>query len=199
MPRRYELRQRAARQEETRQRIIEATVGLHEAVGGAGATISAIAQEARVSRATVLRHFPDERALLTACTTHYATGNPPPNPATWGAIADPPGRLKTALRVIYAYHRRTEPMSDRAERDVREMPVLRELLEPARAYWDGVRAGLAAGWSVPARRRALVEAAVGHAIAFGTWQSLVRGQGLDDAQAIEVMVAMVKGVANGTS
>ena len=199
MPRTYELRQRAARQAETRQRIVEATVALHEAVGGAGATISAIAARAGVRRATVYRHFPDERSLFTACTQHYTAANPPPDPAAWLAIADPVARLETALTAIYAYYRRTEGMADRAARDVREMPVLREVMAPARAYWDGVREALAEGWPAPAARRVLVAAAVGHALDFGTWQSLVREQGLDDAQAIEAMVAMLRCLTGSSS
>jgi AcrR family transcriptional regulator len=195
MPRRYELRQRAARQAATRQRIVEATVALHEAVGGAGTTISAIAERAGVERATVYRHFPDQRSLWSACIQHYTAANPPPDPTAWARIGNPADRLHIALTAIYAYYRRTEGMADRAARDVRELPLLRELLEPATAYWEAVRELLVGGWAVPAERRALVAAAVGHAITFATWQSLVREQGLDDAQAIEAMVAMVRCLA----
>jgi AcrR family transcriptional regulator len=191
MPRKYELRQRAEREAETRQRIVEATVALHEEVGGLSASISAIAERAGVTRATVYRHFPDERSLLTACTGHYSAANPPPDPTSWREIADPAVRLRTALAAICAYYRGTEAMSDRASRDMREMPVLREVLAPALAYWESVRDLLAAGWPAPAERLPLVRAAIGHAIAFGTWRSLVREQGLTDEQAIAVMVAMV--------
>jgi AcrR family transcriptional regulator len=195
MPRKYELRQRAARQAETRQRIVTAAVELHEAVGGAASTVSAIAERAGVRRATVYRHFPDERSLLTACVQHYNAENPTPDPAAWQGIADPMVRLQTALTAIYAYYRRTEGMADRAARDVREMPVLREVLAPAKAYWDAVQGSLAEGWPAATDRRLLVTALIGHALAFGTWQSLVREQGLTDAQAIEAMVAMVCGMA----
>ncbi len=195
MPRKYELRRRAEREAETRQRIIEATIALHEAVGGAGATISAIAEQAGVTRATVYRHFPDERTLLTACTGHYLAANPPPNPALWQDIADPASRLQTALRAISAYYRQTEAMSDRAARDMREMPVLREVLEPALTYWGSVRDLLAEGWPASPERQPLLRAAIGHAIAFGTWRSLIREQGLGDEQAIEVLATMVRCLA----
>ena len=46
--RRYELKQRAERQEETRRRIAAATAALHEEVGPARTTISAIAARAGV-------------------------------------------------------------------------------------------------------------------------------------------------------
>jgi len=37
-----------------------------------------------------------------------------------------------------------------------------------------------------------VQAAVGHAVSFPTWQSLVRQQGLEDAEAVAVMAALVE-------
>ena len=40
--RKYELKKRAERQDETRQRIVEATVALHEELGPAQTSISAI-------------------------------------------------------------------------------------------------------------------------------------------------------------
>ena len=171
-------------------------MALHEAVGGAGATISAIAERAGVERATVYRHFPDERSLLTACTQHYNAANPPPDPAEWRTIADPIARLRTALTAIYAYYRRTERMAERAAEDVRGVPILREVLAPMFAYWACVREVLAEGWPATAERRTLVTAAVGHAIGFRTWQSLVREQELTDDQAIEAMVAMVRCLAD---
>ena len=195
MARRYELRRRAERQAATRRRIVEAAVALHETVGGAGATTSAIAEAAGVTRATVYRHFPDERSLVTACTRHYYAANPAPDPVPWQGIADPVARLETALPAICAYHRRTEGMADRAVRDARDVPLLREALAPERNHWAGIRDVLAEGWPGAGERRALVRAAVGHAIGFETWRSLVREQGLADEQATAVLVAMVRCLA----
>jgi hypothetical protein len=42
------------------------------------------------------------------------------------------------------------------------------------------------------RRRRRVEAALGHAVAFETWRSLVREQGLPAAEAVGLMAAMVE-------
>jgi hypothetical protein len=38
----------------------------------------------------------------------------------------------------------------------------------------------------------LLLAALGHALDFQTWRSLVREQGLNDEQAVEVMMGMVR-------
>jgi AcrR family transcriptional regulator len=192
MARKYELKRRAESQEETRRRILDATVELHQTVGGEQASISAIAKKAGVERLTVYRHFPDERALIEGCTSHYLAQNPPPDPGPWATIADPEARLRTGLTAVYAYHRQTEVMSNAAVRDIPKMPVLREVLAPAFAYWDGVRDMLAAGWSHEDKPCLLTRAAVGHAISFVTWRSLVREQGLDDVQAVELMVGMIR-------
>ena len=57
----YELKRRAERQQQTRQRIVEAAVALHTAVGPARTTVQAIAHQAGVTRPTVYAHFPDAR------------------------------------------------------------------------------------------------------------------------------------------
>jgi AcrR family transcriptional regulator len=189
----YQLKARAVRQQETRQRIVEATVALHESVGGAGATISAIAERAGVERLTVYRHFPDERTLLTACTQHYYVQHPPPDPAPWCQIAEPETRLRTGLGAVYTYHRSTEAMSLRVLVDLRQNPLLRELLAPQQAHWERVRDVLAevVTWDAA---RSQVRAAVGHAVSFMAWYSLVREQGLTEAQAVELMVGLLRPV-----
>jgi AcrR family transcriptional regulator len=192
MTRKYDMRRRAKRQHETRQRIVEATVELHKSIGMARTTISAIAEKAGVQRLTVYRHFPDERALFSACTGHYMGANPPPDPASWTQVANPEERLRTALAEVYVYHRRTEPMMANVIRDAPVHPLTREMAEPYFQLFERMRYVLATGWGVEDERLTLLLAALGHALDFQTWRSLVRQQGLDDEQAVEVMVGMVR-------
>ena len=65
------MKRRAEQLEETRQRIVDATVALHEEVGPARTTVTAIAQRAGVSRPTVYNQFPDDRSLFAACSGHW--------------------------------------------------------------------------------------------------------------------------------
>jgi AcrR family transcriptional regulator len=192
MTRKYDMKRRARRQEETRRRIVEATVELHKTVGMARTTISAIAEKAGVQRLTVYRHFPDERALFSACAGHWRAANPPPDPASWTQVADPEERLRVALSEVYAYHRRTEPMAANVIRDAQVHPLTREMAEPSFRHWERMRYVLATGWGVEDELLGLLLAALGHALDFQTWRSLARQQGLDDEQAIELMVGMVR-------
>ena len=195
--RKYELRRRAERQEETRRRIAAATAALHEEVGPARTTISAIAARAGVERLTVYRHFPEERELLRACQEHFLATHPPPNPAPWSAIADPAERLRTALRALYAYYHATEAMTANILRDLPAVPALAEVVADLPRFYAAVRALLAVGWAIPAEGHALVLAAIGHALDFETWRSLARRQGLTDEEAIEMMVRLVRSLADG--
>jgi AcrR family transcriptional regulator len=145
-----------------------------------------------VQRLTVYRHFPDERALFAACSGRYLSINPPPDPTPWTGISDPEVRLRWALAEVYAFYRRTEPMMSNSIRDAPLKPVILEVSAPFFVRWERMQDVLAVGWRVRGRRRELLLAAIGHALDFEAWRSLVRQQCLDDEQAIEVMVGMVR-------
>src|SRR5690349_22261106 len=85
----YRMTRRAELEEQTRQRITESAVALHEELGPAQTSISAIAERAGVRRSTIYRHFPDDEALFAACSAHWRAANPPPAPETWMSIQDP--------------------------------------------------------------------------------------------------------------
>ena len=189
MTRKYELKKRAERQDETRLRIVEAAVALHEQFGPAQTSISAIADRAGVGRPTVYRHFPDERSLFTACTGHYMAQHHLPDASTWLQIADPEERLRFGLREIYRWYRETEPMMAVAFRDLPEMPVLAEVMEPMFASFAETTAILAEGWPTPASPVLL--AAIGHALAFSTWRSLACDFDLTDETVADLLTAMV--------
>jgi AcrR family transcriptional regulator len=183
----YRQRRRAQQHEATRQRIVEAAVALHESVGDEMATVSAIADRAGVSRVTVYRHFPDEASLLHACTGHYLTQNPTPDPSRWLEIEPPTERLRVALTEIYGFHRRTERMMTQAEAAILTNQVLAEVLQPYYQFWDHVRDELAAAWGEP-----VIRAVIGLAVDFRTWKSLARDQGLSDEQIVKLFVRMVE-------
>jgi len=192
--RRYEKKRRAELEAETRLRITESAMELHGTVGPARTSISAVADRAGVRRSTVYRHFPDEAALFMACSSHWAAENPVPDIEGWRSIADPDERLRTGLDELYAFYRRTERMMDNLHRD-ETMPIVSRLFTPFREYLAAARETLLRGRPVRGRRRDTTRAAIGHALAYPTWRSLTREQGLGDTQASALMCELVAGAA----
>jgi AcrR family transcriptional regulator len=184
------MRRRAERQRDTRRRIVEATVALHESVGPLATSISAIARRAGVERLTVRAHFPTLPDLFTACSGLYFTRNPAPDPDAWSAIPDPRERLTTALGEVYAYYGRNERMLSNVTRDARLAPDLVGVSYGA--LLERMRSALSAGWEVGPDTAPLWQAALGHALHFTTWRSLVRDHGLRDDQAVILMARLAE-------
>ena len=194
--RKYQKKRRAERETETRQRIVEAMVALHREVGPARTTISAIADRAGVERLTVYRHFPDERSMFEACTSHYATQVPGPDPAVWADVADPAERLRTVLLAFYDYYGRAEDVLTHAVRDVPQLPALAAALTPWAEFVTAVREELLETWETAGPARTRLAAAIAHALRFETWRSLVRVEGLDDVAAADLMVGLGRAATN---
>jgi AcrR family transcriptional regulator len=190
-PRRYRQLRRAELEAQTRLRITEAAMKLHGTVGPALTTVTAVAEEAGVQRGTVYRHFPNEEALFGACTMHWAALNPTPSPDAWVGIEDPGQRLRLALADLYHWYERAQPMLDNVFRDAPRVSAIKPAVEGFQRQLRAVHAALMRGRRARGRQRARVSAAVGHALGFGAWRSLVREHGLDSAEAVDLMAAMV--------
>ena len=185
------MKRRAELEELTRRRITESAVALHGTLGPARTSISALAEHAGVRRSTVYRHFPDEASLFAACTAHWMAENPVPDIDAWAAVEDPDERLRAALDALYPYYRRTARMMENLIRDEPMSELVRQNFAVYRQYLAAARDALVRGRPSRGRARTRERAAIGHALAFATWRSLALDEGLDDAQAAELMVRLV--------
>ena len=201
----YELKKRAERQEETRLRIARAALELHESVGPALTTRSAIANRAGVTRPTVYAHFPDDLSLGKACSSLGLSENPLPDPDRWEEISDPEERLRSALSDLYSYFRRGERLWANILRDQELLYATgdpeaieadAEIMGPILSHWDRMKETIAAGWGPSEELPRLVLGAIGLALDFKAWRSMVRTQGMSNEQAIELMVCMVRCTAD---
>lgn len=186
MTRSYKLKQRGEAQNRTRQKIVEAAIELHQTKGLSATTMRDIAERAEVGRVTVYRHFPDEMALVSACSGAYFQRHPLPDPEPWRSVEDATERTRRGLREAYAFHRSTEAMMTRVYDEARDLPVM----APYHMHWQRAAAVLAEAWPAKGRQRVLRNAALAHALSFDTWRSLVRGQGLSDVQAVDLMLRL---------
>lgn len=186
-PRPYTKVRRAAAEEATRQRIVSAIMALHEEVGPARTTVSAIAERAGVERLTVYRHFPDETSMLRACSAHWNALNPPP--AIAPPTSDPRADVRRAILRLYEWYRRNEAMLVQITTDARQMPVVASLIAPFDDYLDQVAAELDGRWSRRSVRRAQT---IRHLLEFSTWRSLQRITG-DDRRAAVLAASWLDG------
>jgi AcrR family transcriptional regulator len=192
--RKYELKQRAQRLADTRRRITEATVELHRTVGPAATHINEVARRAGVQRMTVYNHFPNDTALLTACSAHWRALHPTPDLAAWRAVEDPGARLRLGLRQLYGWYRETEPMTANVLRDAQVLPALRAILEGGLLrYLDQAGQVLTESLGARGRRRQRVDAAARAAIDLHTWRALAP---LGDAEAAELAAGLIELAAN---
>ncbi len=195
MPRRYVMQERAKAQEATRRRIVDAAVEVRS--GTHDRTLTAVAARAGVSRLTVYRHFPDEVALATATMTRFVEIHPPPDPSAWTDIEPPAARLHRGLTELYGWYGDNEAILTNAAVDQFADPALVEAMVPVSAGFAAIHRILAAGWPT-VETAPLISAAIDHAMAFTTWLSLRRGQGLEEASAVTLMVRLAETVAAGS-
>ena len=189
--RKYTKILRAEQQDETREKIVEATVALHEELGPANTSIKAIAEKAGVQRLTVYRHFPDDVSLFQACTSHWFGLNPPPNLAEWAELEDAGERSHAALLAFYRYYRRTEKMWSAAYRDVDQLEALQGPMAQFEAYLDLVRDDLLARWKLKPGQKKSLAITLRHCLRFSTWASLKKEK-LSDKKIVELVMGWVQ-------
>ena len=146
---------------------------------------------------TVYNHFPDETALLAACSAHWRALHPTPDLATWRAVQDPGARLRLGLRELYGWYRETEPMTANVLRDAQVLPSLNAILEGGLLrYLNQARRVLTEPIGARGRRRQRVDAAARAAIDLHTRRPLAP---LGDAEAADLAARLIELAANTAS
>jgi AcrR family transcriptional regulator len=189
--RKYELKARAERQEQTRRRIVEATVELHGEVGPARTTVAEIARRAGVQRLTVYNHFPDEPELFAACSAHWIADHPLPDLEDALAHTDPAQGLRIVLERLYGWYRDTASMVEKVQRDRLLLPALdRQVSKTTDVALAELAGALAGGFKLRAARRDRLRTLIRLGLDFWTWHRLSL-EGLDDRAAAELMAAAI--------
>ncbi len=141
MARRYQLKKRAEDRDQTRERILQATMQLHDEQGVAPTTFTQIAERAGVGAATVYRHFPKLGDLVMACGAHVWQEMRPPVPdavrEVFADVRTPHDRLVRLVEELDGFYGRGALRLGLAARD-------RELVPALDGFLNAVEAGVEA-------------------------------------------------------
>ena len=140
MARNYRLNERAKAQDETRERIVLATMALHDEQGVAATSFTDVAKRAGIGAATVYRHFASIDDLVAACGAHVWAEMRPPMPelapAVFEGIVGRPARLLRLVDELDAFYRRGALRLHKAAADREVVPGLDEFLKAVAAGVD---------------------------------------------------------------
>lgn len=196
-PRSYRMKDRAKTQAETRDRIVSATMLMHDEKGVAATSFVDIARCAGIGVATVYRHFPTLGSLVAACGTHVWKEMDPPVPERASEIfKDVVGmedRLYRLVDAVDRFYRRGALRLAAAYADRHLIPELDDFLR-------AVEAGVGALAREAVRDEPLPDTVLQLVIAltdFPVWTALQR-VGDDDAERRR-LVAMLLGCVMRTA
>ena len=184
----YRMIKRASARDETRERILRATMSLHDEFGVATTSYSQIAERAGVGAATIYRNFPTLGDLVAACGAHVWHDMRPPvpqeAPAIFNGLATRAQRLERLVRELDSFYRRGEPRLVRAAQD-------RDRVQGLDYFLTQVDAGIEA--LVREAMTGSVEAEVRGVLALtdlGVWLSLKR-RGYSRAELMRLMLKLI--------
>ena len=191
MARTYEMTNRTAAMQRTREAILDAAEELFAPAWYDEVTLADVAARAGVSQQTVVNHFGSKPELyLAGLGERYA----PRVKAVRDAAV--PGDVPSVVEVVMADYERTGDGTIRTLALAGRMPELAEVVEGGRRAHAGfVEATL--GPLVPERRgpgRARRLRLLGIALDVRTWHQLRREQGLTVTQTRDHLVSMVEAV-----
>jgi AcrR family transcriptional regulator len=133
MARQYQMKKRATARDETRERIVRATMALHDEQGVATTSFADVAQRAGVGAATVLRHFPTVSSLVAACGQHVAAEMRPPSPSDaaeiFQGLTTTHSRLERLVNELDAFYSRGSRRLIAAANDRDRVPELDHFLK----------------------------------------------------------------------
>ncbi len=184
-PRKYTMDKRKAAVEETRQRILEATLALHTEKGIFGTSWQDIARRADVSVGTVYKHFPSLDELVPACgELMYAITRPPSledAAQIFAGAPSPEGRLERLIYELFDFYERGASYIE-TDFQERRLPAVQEW----EAYWRTTIEGLTREALRPGQPDQDTVQVVGALLDFSIFKSFAQ-RGIPKEQAIKTM------------
>jgi AcrR family transcriptional regulator len=186
MPRKYSMQVRSAAVAATRQRIVDATVELHNEMGVSGTSMQDIAERAGVALATVYRHFPSLDELVPACGGRNMELNPLPSDEVFGKLGSGNERVHALVEALFAHYERGQRAYEVGIAESATLPVMARLMAEGAAR---VRRLVCAATEPfrPNRKHLSIAVAL---CDFRVWRALT-GAGLSTADAVQVTTQLI--------
>ncbi len=189
-PRKYDMSRRAAAVEETRRRIVDATLELHAEQGIAATSWDEIAARAGVGVGTVYRHFRSLDELVPACgcvaMDLLALPDRSDAPALFSGAEGPRARVERLVREVFAIYSRGAHVVRAARSEADVLPDVARRLAEIEAVLGALVDAALEPLEVDMHGRRLTRAMVD----LWTWSAL-REQGLDAAAMVAAVSAML--------
>lgn len=197
-PRRYSLEKRQAAVEQTRRRIVQATMELHHLKGIRDTSYEDIADRADVALATVYRHFPTLDHLVNACgaLTHRVICPPDPldAPRLFANVTALPARVRRLVGEFDDFYARSAQTWAVVLRDCHRVPQLQQSLDEHRRTVElYVREALR-----PLDPPEQTVQAVCALLDFATWNSMAQ-RGIDRAGVADLLRRLILCCVNHTT
>lgn len=187
-PRKYRMDKRIKAVEETRRRIVDATMTLHADQGILATSWEDISKKADVALATVYRHFPSLDELVPACGEQVTAVVRPPTLDTarkaFGAAPSRVERVNLLVRELFEFYDRGHIFLELAFREAIQVPALAAWL----AEWEASRGEIVKEALQPEGTNDLNAMMINALTDFRVWQSLV-DQSITTEEAVEMMSA----------
>ena len=189
-PRKYDMSRRAAAVEETRRRIVDATLELHAEQGIAATSWDEIAARAGVGVGTVYRHFPSLDELVPACghvgRELLALPDPSDAPALFAGAEGSLARVERLVGEVFSIYDRGAHIMRAARREADVHPDVARTVAQIEAVLDSLVDAAVGPLDVSMHERRLTRAMVD----LWTWTAL-REQGLDATETVAAVSAML--------
>jgi AcrR family transcriptional regulator len=177
-PRRYNLGKRAQAAEDTRRRIIESTLELHNEKGVVATSMQDIASRADVALHTVYRYFPTIDDVVAGCGQHVMALLDPPTPGVFAGVDDLSSRVRIMITQLFTMYERGARQIEVARCQQHDVPALARAV----AAWSEHQQILVREALRPLRPTASVRQMLGALSDFYVWKAF-RDRGISTQRA----------------
>ena len=191
-PRKYEKRARAASTEETRSRILLASLALHSDKGFAATSWQDIADRAGVAVGTVYYHFPTMDDLVPACSTLARSLAPAPTVAIFDGIRSTTKRIEVLVAALVPYYTQNQGGMRNAFREREKIEIVDAVIAEVERSIGRLVRELDPSVSPDVAKK--VEAVVD----FRTWDAF-QSRGLSEGVIVETVSSLVRALISKRS